>query len=128
MRLGYIFQSYNLIPQLTRPNIGLSFVRALMNFVRENPPSSRKGGTENRKTHRPYELSGGQQRVVIARALVNDPLQSSRTNHREPDTATGREIMQMLDDPNKEGKRSSWSYTTKISEHSESSENSRWRI
>ena len=78
-RLGFIFQSYNLIQQLTVvENIEVPLYyqgrpeaesRALAQEV------ATRVGLADRLEHKPYELSGGQQqRVAIARALVNDPL------------------------------------------------------
>ena len=108
--LGFIFQSFNLIPQLTvQKNIELplyylgweadrSTARAveLANLV----------GLEGRLNHRPTELSGGQmQRVAIARALANDPkilLADEPTGNL--DTATGEQILGILTQLNQQGK------------------------
>src|SRR6516162_8264849 len=75
-QVGIIFQSYNLLPQLT----------ALENVLLPMIPNGRMDrdralklldafGLVDRSVHRPAQLSGGeQQRVVIARALANDPV------------------------------------------------------
>ena len=79
MRLGFIFQSYNLIQQLTVvENIEIPL------YYQDRPEAecrelacklAARVGLDHRLDHRPFELSGGQQqRVAIARALVNDPL------------------------------------------------------
>ena len=109
-RLGFIFQSYNLIQQLTVvENIEVPL------YYQGRPEAESRAwakemaarvGLANRLDHRPYELSGGQQqRVAIARALVNDPLVILAD---EPtgnlDSASGIEIMSLFDELNHQGK------------------------
>jgi putative ABC transport system ATP-binding protein len=109
-RLGFIFQSYNLIQQLTVvENIEIP----LYYLGRPEAESSAlarevatRVGLGDRLDHKPYELSGGQQqRVAIARALVNDPLVILAD---EPtgnlDSASGVEILKIFDDLNRQGK------------------------
>ena len=78
-RIGFVFQSFNLIPQLTAlDNIEVPL------FYQQVPRRERRRRSEElaervglgpRARHKPMELSGGeQQRVAIARALANDPL------------------------------------------------------
>ncbi len=108
--IGFIFQSFNLIPQLTvQRNIELP----LYYLGWQPEPSAaratelaRRVGLEDRLHHRPTELSGGQmQRVAIARALANDPhllLADEPTGNL--DSATGEQIMKLLDALHREGK------------------------
>ncbi len=100
--LGFIFQSFNLIPQLTvRENIELPLFYLGWDAARSAERAAdlaAKVGLGNRLHHRPTELSGGQQqRVAIARALANDPavlLADEPTGNL--DTATGQQIMDFL--------------------------------
>ncbi len=108
--LGFVFQSFNLIAQLTvRENIELP----LFYLGWESRESAKRAlelatqvGLEDRLGHRPAELSGGQQqRVAIARALANDPhviLADEPTGNL--DSSTGEHIMELLRDLNKQGK------------------------
>jgi putative ABC transport system ATP-binding protein len=108
--LGFIFQSYNLIPQLTvLENIEVPlhyqgrFTAADRYRCRE---LAEQVGLSARLKHRPTQLSGGQQqRVAIARSLVNDPffiLADEPTGNL--DSATTEEILTLLQTLNESGK------------------------
>jgi putative ABC transport system ATP-binding protein len=76
--VGMIFQNFNLIPTMTaEENVGLALAfGGLRGIQRRNRAGDLLGrvGLSDRLTHRPSELSGGeQQRVAIARALANNP-------------------------------------------------------
>ena len=109
-KIGFIFQSYNLIPQLTViENIE---VPLYYQGWSEHDSSARarelaeRVGLGERIGHRPTELSGGQQqRVAIARSLAGDPLfllADEPTGNL--DSKTGVEIMDLLDDLHAQGK------------------------
>jgi putative ABC transport system ATP-binding protein len=109
-RIGFIFQSFNLISQLNLiENIevpmyyqGISEHQSLAKAKQ----LAAMVGLQSRMKHRPYELSGGQQqRVAIARALANDPLiiiADEPTGNL--DSQSGSDIMQILDDLHAQGK------------------------
>jgi putative ABC transport system ATP-binding protein len=108
--LGFIFQSFNLIQQLTvQRNIELPLYYLGWDAERSADRAielAHKVGLEDRLNHRPTELSGGQmQRVAIARALANDPrifLADEPTGNL--DSATGKQILDLLAELNEQGK------------------------
>ncbi len=101
-KIGYIFQSFNLLPVLT----ALENVTMPMLFAGMHPDDAREKGAEiltmvglgDRVFHRPFQMSGGQQqRVAVARAIANDPaivLADEPTGNL--DLRTGREIIELL--------------------------------
>ncbi len=109
-RLGFVFQSYNLIQQLSvleNIEVPLYYQGWAERESRERAGQlAARVGLEHRLNHKPFELSGGQQqRVAIARALVNDPLVLLAD---EPtgnlDSSAGAEILRLFDELNAQGK------------------------
>ncbi|PYQ07131.1 MAG: macrolide ABC transporter ATP-binding protein [Acidobacteria bacterium] len=109
-RIGFVFQSFHLIPQLTvEENVETPL---LYGRVPEREWRSRvhacleKVGLDHRSTHRPSELSGGEaQRAAIARALVTEPavlLADEPTGNL--DSATGEEVAEVLWGLQREGR------------------------
>ena len=107
-KIAYVFQQYHLIPSLT----ALENVLLPLTFCGVNNKDQkalgilRRMGLERRAEHKPSQLSGGeQQRVAIARALVSDPsliLADEPTGNM--DRKTGKEILALFDQLNKEGR------------------------
>jgi putative ABC transport system ATP-binding protein len=109
-RLGFVFQSYNLIQQLTvLENIEVPLYYQGWPEAESRDLAEQLGslvGLQDRLRHRPFELSGGQQqRVAIARALINDPLiilADEPTGNL--DSSSGADILALFDELNAQGK------------------------
>lgn len=110
-RIGFVFQAYNLIQQLTVvENIQVPLFYQGRSLTKRQKEKSIElahlVGLGERLTHRPTQLSGGQQqRVAIARSLVNDPffiLADEPTGNL--DSRTAEEILQLFEKLNNEGK------------------------
>lgn len=109
-RIGFVFQSYNLIQQLTV----LENIEIPLYYQGHTEAESReisvelalRVGLKERLRHKPFELSGGQQqRVAIARALVNNPLiilADEPTGNL--DSASGEEVLDLFDELHAQGK------------------------
>jgi putative ABC transport system ATP-binding protein len=108
-RVGFIFQSFNLIEELTvfeNVELALEYTGTSVRERRERVAAMlHKLGVAHRAGHRPSQLSGGQQqRVAIARALVAGPallLADEPTGNL--DTAHGDEVMRLLRQINDDG-------------------------
>jgi ABC-type lipoprotein export system ATPase subunit len=107
-RLAYVFQQYHLVPSLTvLENVMLPLVFAGSGAKVERARQMlERVGLQHRAHHRPAELSGGeQQRVAVARALVNDPaLMLADEPTGNLDQTSGRQVMSLFMDLNSEGR------------------------
>ena len=108
--MGFVFQSFNLIPSMTALEI-VAFPMQVAGVATTQRKTQASGlleqvGLGNRSDHKPTELSGGQQqRVAIARALVNNPsliLADEPTGNL--DTSSGAAVMQLLSDLHRSGR------------------------
>jgi putative ABC transport system ATP-binding protein len=109
-RIGFIFQSYNLLSALTvveNIQVPLYYSHRINRETRKRCLQlAEMVGLSQRLNHRPTQLSGGQQqRVAIARSLINDPefiLADEPTGNL--DSATTNEILDLLENLNREGR------------------------
>ena len=107
-KIGFVFQFFNLLPRLTAlKNVELPLIIAGVpekESLKRAEEMLKLVDLEDRMNHRPSELSGGeQQRVAMARALINNPkivLADEPTGNL--DTKTGWEIVQLMKKLNKE--------------------------
>lgn len=108
MRIGFVFQTFNLLPRLSAlENVELPLLYAKRHDAKEQAAEALKiVGLEQRMRHQPNQLSGGQrQRVAIARAIVTNPamiLADEPTGNL--DSRTGEEILELFDTLNAQGR------------------------
>lgn len=108
-KIGFVFQSFNLIEEMTvRDNIMLPLTNLKMSKDERNmrvDEAMERMGISHRASHYPSQLSGGQQqRAAIARAIVSRPgliLADEPTGNL--DSANGAEVMEILDELHRDG-------------------------
>ncbi|MEM9305032.1 MAG: ATP-binding cassette domain-containing protein, partial [Pseudomonadota bacterium] len=108
-RIGFVFQSFNLIDELTvEENVGLPLLYQKISGAERKERVARvmeRVGIAHRAGHYPQQLSGGQQqRVAVARAVVTDPgviLADEPTGNL--DSRNGEEVMDLLTQLNEAG-------------------------
>lgn len=111
LNVGFVFQSYNLIPTLTAlENVGLGLIfKGIPKKERDERSAYllEKVGLKDRMKHKPSEMSGGQQqRVSIARAFVNKPkIVFADEPTGNLDTKTSVEIMELMTTMTKKDKQ-----------------------
>ena len=109
-RIGFVFQSFNLLNRLTAvENVALPLIYAGVNLEERTKRAEQaltNVGLGSRTYHKPNEMSGGQrQRVAIARALINNPaiiMADEPTGNL--DTKSTLEIIDIFEKLNQEGK------------------------
>jgi putative ABC transport system ATP-binding protein len=107
--IGFVFQGFNLLPRMSlRDNVALPLIYGGVEHAERNSRAREllaKVGLEDKADSLPSQISGGQQqRIAIARALVNRPrliLADEPTGNL--DSKTGEEIMALFDSLNREG-------------------------
>ncbi|MCM8535673.1 MAG: ATP-binding cassette domain-containing protein [Lentisphaeraceae bacterium] len=108
-RIGFVFQQFNLLNELTVvENVALPLAYSGVDKAERIDKASKYAtmtGLEERLDHRPTQLSGGQnQRIAIARALVNNPdILMADEPTGALDSKTGKEIMDLLHELNDQG-------------------------
>jgi putative ABC transport system ATP-binding protein len=109
-QIGFVFQSFNLMPRLTALD---NVIRPLVyrgighrERLRQARQALEQVGLQDRMDHRPTQLSGGQQqRVAVARAIAGNPaiiLADEPTGNL--DTASGEAVMKLLQDLHRQGR------------------------